>query len=99
VIVLTRRKVGDKRFETETLEFSTFKMAKAAAFGYKHTSLRCDSCQALVIQGTFCHETGCPEAWRDSTVECAECGCDFSPLERRQKMCDDCLVDGPVYWR
>ena len=22
--------------------------------------MRCDQCQALMIQGMFCHETGCP---------------------------------------
>jgi hypothetical protein len=99
MIILTRRKVGEKLSESETLEFSTFKMAKAAAFGYKHVTLRCDSCQAAVIQGVFCHETGCPEAWHDSVSECEECGCDFSPVERRQRVCNDCLVDGQAYWR
>lgn len=25
-------------------------------------SLACDSCEALMIQGSYCHETGCPNA-------------------------------------
>lgn len=45
----------------------------------------CDQCSALVINGVFCHETGCinqRKRW-DSVegewvryVECRECGCD-----------------------
>jgi hypothetical protein len=23
---------------------------------------RCDSCEALMINGVYCHETGCPKA-------------------------------------
>lgn len=25
----------------------------------------CDGCSPCTIQGVFCHETGCPDAWRD----------------------------------
>ena len=39
-------------------------------------SNRCNSCEALMINGVYCHEAGCPDAWRDYTSECAECGCD-----------------------
>lgn len=45
---------------------------------------RCDSCEALVINGVYCHETGCPnthsryDAESDSWIKqrkCFECGC------------------------
>jgi hypothetical protein len=43
-----------------------------------------------MIQGVFCHETGCPEAWKDKPVTCSECGFDFVPEERYQTVCTDC---------
>ena len=49
--------------------------------------VRCDGCEALVIQGVACHETGCPEAWREPR-ECKECGSWFVPEERGQTCCD-----------
>lgn len=52
---------------------------------------QCDSCQLLRINGVICHETGCPEAWRDSVRECRECGCEFKPKDRDQVCCSsDC---------
>lgn len=46
--------------------------------------MRCDSCEALMIQGMFCHETGCrrinarydgyEERWINQR-KCFECGC------------------------
>ena len=51
----------------------------------------CRSCEVLMINGLYCHESGCPDAWRDNTVECAWCGADFIPEERGQKCCsEDC---------
>ncbi len=47
----------------------------------------CDSCQLVRINGVVCHETGCPEAWKDEIRECKECGSDFTPEERWQKCC------------
>ena len=45
--------------------------------------MKCDSCQALMIQGVYCHETGCPNtnsrydpetaAWVKQRV-CRDCG-------------------------
>ena len=26
----------------------------------------CDGCAILSINGVLCHETGCPDSWRDS---------------------------------
>ncbi len=51
----------------------------------------CNQCQAVTINGIPCHETGCPEAWRDESIECFECGCDFERTERHQTVCLDCL--------
>ncbi len=43
--------------------------------------IHCDSCQALMINGVFCHETGCPNTkkrWVDGewvkVYECLDCG-------------------------
>ena len=47
-------------------------------------SSRCDQCSALMINGLFCHETGCPNTksrYDESTDtwikqrKCFECGC------------------------
>ena len=54
-------------------------------------SCGCDGCSPSMINGTLCHETGCPDAWRDYSVECFECGCDFQPESRGQRVCPDCL--------
>lgn len=44
--------------------------------------VRCNQCEALMINGLFCHETGCPNIharYNDGdwikTRECRECGC------------------------
>lgn len=67
-----------------------------------HTSpnpahISCDSCQALMIQGIFCHETGCPNVNARYDVEsgewvkqrkCFECGCTVD-------VDDSCCAAGP----
>lgn len=53
----------------------------------------CDGCSPTVIQGVFCHEQGCPDAWRDRAKACDECGNDFYPTDRYQSVCDDCCSD------
>jgi hypothetical protein len=50
----------------------------------------CDSCCPTTINGVFCHERGCPDAWRDEQVECWVCGYDFQPTEQHQRVCPDC---------
>jgi hypothetical protein len=50
----------------------------------------CDQCEAAMINGVFCHETGCPntrkrwvlerEAWI-RFLPCRECGCDVEDGE------------------
>lgn len=49
--------------------------------------MSCPQCEQVRINGVVCHETGCPEAWRDAWRECPECGCDFKPKTRDQKFC------------
>lgn len=43
----------------------------------------CSQCQASVINGHPCHETGCP----NTVHECKGCG---NPVERRGQYCGDC---------
>ena len=50
----------------------------------------CQSCEALTINGVLCHESGCPDSWRDETKECLECGFDFQPEDKHQVCCEDC---------
>ena len=82
MIILSRRHIGEK--EWEYLEFQLFSEAKQASFGFKRVSIRCDSCQAAVINGVFCHETGCP----NTPGTCKECGCE---TRHGITCCDSCL--------
>ncbi len=51
----------------------------------------CKSCQALMINGIYCHEIGCPDAWKDYKRECRWCGKEFQPEEKFQDCCSaDC---------
>lgn len=45
--------------------------------------IRCSSCEALVINGVPCHETGCPVA----VHECHGCN---TLIPARQRYCADC---------
>jgi hypothetical protein len=57
---------------------------------FKRVKKQCNQCEALVINGMFCHEHGCPneykkwdnetEEWK-SVIECPECGCDVEEGE------------------
>jgi len=48
----------------------------------------CQSCEVVNINGCNCHETGCPDAWRDEKRECKWCGSMFTPEEQGQDYCD-----------
>jgi len=50
--------------------------------------MNCQSCEALTINNVYCHELGCPDAWRDYTRECRECGGAFKPENADQVFCD-----------
>ena len=58
-----------------------------ATLALTHT---CDSCNVANINGVRCHEHGCPDAWRDYLRECGECGCDYRPEDRYQRLCESC---------
>jgi len=52
----------------------------------------CASCQALMINGVYCHETGCPDSHLDANgepmaVECKWCGGKFYPDSKGEKYC------------
>ena len=47
----------------------------------------CTQCEALMINGTYCHETGCPIAWQDYPPQCGWCGCRYEPEEEHQQFC------------
>jgi len=47
----------------------------------------CSSCEVLRINGVVCHESGCPEAWKDEVRECGWCGQNFKPEDRHQECC------------
>lgn len=53
----------------------------------------CDGCTPTMINGVFCHETGCPESWRDYARDCFNCGYGFTPKERGQCLCVECIAD------
>ena len=48
---------------------------------------KCDQCEALMINGVFCHETGCPNTWKDQIRECKWCGRKFKPRQKVQNCC------------
>jgi len=48
----------------------------------------CDQCEALMINGLYCHEIGCPDAWKDQIRECKWCGQEFEPGYKEDQFCD-----------
>ena len=48
----------------------------------------CEHCQAVMINGVYCHEHGCPLKPR----KCSICGEHFKP-EPGQHICNDCLEE------
>ncbi len=70
-------------------------LEKAIDTSPKHN--RCNQCEALVINGVYCHETGCPNSKKTWVaergewvlfVECWNCGCDVE----KGTFCD-CVLD------
>lgn len=57
----------------------------------------CDSCEAIMILGVYCHETGCPAEARRRMHTCRECD---EPLEQDGRLtwycpsCDTCYACG-----
>ncbi len=51
----------------------------------------CQSCEVLNINGLNCHETGCPDAWKNYKRECRWCGAEFTPEDKWVQFCsEDC---------
>ena len=53
--------------------------------------LPCDGCSPCSVNGVFCHEAGCPDAWRDTEVNCFDCGFGFYPVIHGQRYCPSCI--------
>jgi hypothetical protein len=51
--------------------------------------MNCPSCRVMMTNGRRCHETGCPDAWRDLIRKCRWCGSDFTPASAGAAFCDD----------
>lgn len=49
----------------------------------------CNSCEAIYINGVFCHEHGCPDAWKGEERECEWCGTIFKADDKEQRFCDE----------
>ena len=54
---------------------------------------QCPSCEAAVINGVYCHETGCPDNHLFVKRECKWCGSLFSPEENGQLFCDESCAE------
>ncbi len=51
---------------------------------------KCDQCNPAMINGVYCHETGCPNEWRDIKKDCFECGFDFYREYQFDEVCKEC---------
>ena len=60
-----------------------FDQSRQTLPGSSTIHVSCSQCQALVINGVACHETGCPH----DTHECAGCN---EIIPARQKYCEQC---------
>jgi hypothetical protein len=59
-----------------------------------YKTVKCDSCDVVVINNHICHEFGCPDKFKDEIRECKNCGCEFSPDNNNQNFCSDqCYYD------
>lgn len=58
--------------------------------------MKCNQCEAAMINGVYCHESGCPnqdkkynaesESW-ESVFECSECGSEYDSAESAGECC------------
>jgi len=56
---------------------------------WRENKNQCPSCEALMINGVYSHETGCPDKWRNSIAVCPWCGTEFIPSEPFQLFCSE----------
>ena len=54
-------------------------------------SSKCGQCQAIMINGVYCHETGCPNQHLDTIRQCLWCGHEFTVTDNYG--IDFCSVD------
>lgn len=70
----------------DELQARGFDLSRSTRRGGLHSyRVACSGCEAAVINGTPCHEHGCPNK-RDA---CRECG---SPCERGARYCSPCCA-------
>ena len=51
----------------------------------------CQSCNAVSINGLYCHELGCSDSYKTEVRVCFFCGQEFTPEFKTQKECNqDC---------
>jgi hypothetical protein len=53
----------------------------------------CYGCSPSRINGVFCHEYGCPEAWKDKPKTCFMCGCEIFVPNGVSEICPECEMD------
>jgi hypothetical protein len=59
----------------------------------------CDQCNAMMLQGVACHETGCPNSWKHPAtdepypIDCVWCGRPFTPETKDDRFCDDSCAE------
>lgn len=59
--------------------------------------MRCDSCEVAMINGIRCHETGCPNAWKEMIRECRYCHEEFRPTFSSDVACLECKLEELEY--
>jgi RNA polymerase subunit RPABC4/transcription elongation factor Spt4 len=75
------RQQSTRQRTLEVLRVQGFDHVEPRKGGYIYVG--CSQCEALVINGVACHETGCPNA----THECHGCN---AIVPMRQKYCAEC---------
>ena len=53
------------------------------------TKTKCGSCDSATINGVYCHETGCPDAYKTEIRSCKWCGSEPEPEHPRQQFCEN----------
>ena len=87
------QKAKDRGFENIEVHESTWRTSNI--WGEKPNRTKqnwriktmCSQCEALMINGVYCHETGCPMAHRHTVRECKWCGQNFCPEHQNDYHC------------
>ena len=51
----------------------------------------CEQCEIMFINGIKTHEIGCPDSWKDYSIDCQVCGFEFIREGQYQATCNDCI--------